>query len=139
MSTTSNGTRAVRPQYRNIHVTQIVAYRLPLAGITSILHRISGGLLFLLLPLVLWLLDRSITSEVSFDTFKAVTSHWFAKLVILALAWAYLQHFFAGIRHLFMDLHLGVDKDSGRRSAAAVIVGTGVVWLAIAAKVVGLY
>ena len=135
----SDLTRPARPIYRNINITQIVGYRLPLAGIISILHRISGALLFLLLPFVLYLFDKSLTSELSFGVFKSVTSGWFAKLVILALAWAYLQHFCAGIRHLFMDLHLGLDKESGKLSAAAAIVLSLVVWVAIALKLFGAF
>ena len=135
----SDLTRPTRPIYRNINITQIVGYRLPLAGIISILHRISGALLFLLLPFVLYLFDKSITSELSFGTFRSVTSGWFAKLVILALAWAYLQHFCAGIRHLFMDLHIGLEKESGKLSAAAAIVVSLVVWVAIAFKLFGVF
>ncbi|MFN9505314.1 MAG: succinate dehydrogenase, cytochrome b556 subunit, partial [Rubrivivax sp.] len=60
-----------RPQFRNIHVSQIVAYRLPPAGIVSILHRISGAVLFLLLPFIIWLFDVSVSSEASFERFRA--------------------------------------------------------------------
>jgi succinate dehydrogenase / fumarate reductase cytochrome b subunit len=109
-----------RRQFRNIHVTQIVKYRLPLAGIISILHRISGFLMFALLPFVLYLLDKSLLSEISFDYMKGFVSHWFVKLIILGLAWAYLHHFAAGIRHLLMDTHLGLDKDSARKSSIGV-------------------
>lgn len=133
----SDLTRPARPIHRNLHITQIVGYRLPLAGIISILHRISGALLFLLLPFVLYLFDKSLTSELSFDDFKSVTSGWFARLVILALVWAYLQHFCAGIRHLFMDLHVGLDKESGKRTAAAAIAVSLILWSAIALKLLG--
>src|ERR1700712_5609000 len=103
----SDLTRPARPISRNININQIVAYRLPAAGVVSILHRISGFLLFLLLPFVLYLFDRSLTSVGTFNAFKAFTSHWYVKVVILVLIWSYLQHFVAGIRHLFMDVHLG--------------------------------
>jgi len=99
---------------------QALQYRLPPAGVVSIFHRISGGLMFVLLPFVLFLLDKSLTSEISFDYLRAFTSNWFVKLVILALSWAYLHHFCAGIRHLLMDLHVGLDKTSGRKSAITV-------------------
>jgi succinate dehydrogenase / fumarate reductase cytochrome b subunit len=99
---------------------QAVHYRLPLAGIVSILHRASGMLMFLLLPFVLFLLDKSLTSEISFEYLKGFVSGWFVKLVILALVWAYLHHFCAGIRHLFMDFHMGLDKVSGCKSSVAV-------------------
>jgi len=93
---------------------------LPLAGVVSILHRVSGALMFFLLPFILYLLDKSLTSEISFEYFRGFTSNWFVKLVILALSWAYLHHFCAGIRHLFMDLHMGLDKNSGRKTSVAV-------------------
>jgi succinate dehydrogenase / fumarate reductase cytochrome b subunit len=99
---------------------QALQYRLPLAGVVSIFHRASGALMFLLLPFVLFLLDKSLTSEISFEYLKGFTAHWFVKLIILALSWAYLHHFCAGIRHLLMDVHMGLDKDSGRRSAVGV-------------------
>lgn len=111
---------AAKPQFRNIGLTDLSRYRLPLAGILSILHRISGAIMFLLLPFVLLLLDKSLMSEISFAHFKGIASHWFVKLVILGLVWAYLHHFCAGIRHLLMDVHLGVDKETGRKSAVIV-------------------
>ena len=135
----SDLTRPARPIYRNINSAQIAGYRLPLAGIISILHRISGALLFLLLPFALVLFDQSITSERSFASFKAFVAGWFVKLVILALAWAYLQHFCAGIRHLFMDLHLGLEKQSGKQTAAAAIAISVVLWLAFALKLFGVF
>src|SRR5690349_16008157 len=92
-----------RPVFRNIHVSQIVSYRLPPAGIVSILHRVSGALLFLLLPFVIWLFDVSVSSEVSYGRFTGAFTAglgflpgWFVKLVALALIWAYLHHFIAG-------------------------------------------
>jgi succinate dehydrogenase / fumarate reductase cytochrome b subunit len=128
-----------RRQFRNIHVTQIVKYRLPLAGIISILHRVSGALMFLLLPFVLYLLDKSLLSEISFEYFKGFTSHWFVKLIILALVWSYLHHFCAGIRHLFMDTHVGLDKDSARKTSVAVFAVSLVVTAAVALKLIGAF
>ena len=96
-----------RRQFRNIHITQIVAYRLPLAGMVSILHRVSGVLLFLLMPFIIWMFDASVTSEISFDVFRSAFAAgvgfipgWFLKLVALGLIWAYLHHLIAGVRHL---------------------------------------
>ena len=97
-------------------------YRLPLAGVVSILHRISGLLMFALLPFALYLLELSIRSEMSFDYFKGIASHPFVKLILLGLVWGYMQHFCAGVRHLVMDLHIGLDKDSARKSAATVLL-----------------
>ena|SRR5213076_3139719 len=131
--------RKVRPQFRNIHVTELANYRLPAAGIVSILHRISGFLMFLLLPFVLYLLDLSIRSEMSFAYFAGIASHPLAKLVILALCWAYFQHFCAGVRHLFMDLHFGLDKDSARKSATSVLVVSLVLTALVALKLFGVF
>lgn len=128
-----------RRKYGVMSFAQTVHYRLPLAGIVSILHRVSGMLMFLLIPFVLFLLDKSLTSEISFEYFKGFTSHWFVKLVILALVWAYLHHFSAGVRHLFMDLHIGLDKDSGRKSAVAVFAVSLPLTLLVALKLFGAF
>ena len=110
-----------RREFRNIHITELSNYRMTLASTVSILHRISGFIMFLALPLVLYMLQMSILSEDSFKYFAGIASHPLSKLVILGLAWAYFQHFCAGVRHLFMDLHLGLDKDSARQSSVAVL------------------
>jgi succinate dehydrogenase / fumarate reductase cytochrome b subunit len=105
-----------------MRLTDALGYRLPLAGLVSILHRISGLLMFVLLPFILYLLDKSLTSEMTFAALQGFVSGWFVKLVILALVWAYLHHFCAGVRHLFMDLHYGLDKHAARKSAVTVLV-----------------
>jgi succinate dehydrogenase / fumarate reductase, cytochrome b subunit len=135
-------TAPTRPVYRNIHVTQIVTYRLPLAGMVSIGHRVSGVLMFLLLPFVVWLFDVSLTSEISYERFAAAYSAglgflpgWFIKLVTLGLIWAYLHHFIAGLRHLWMDLsHSAVEKDFGRISALVTLGASLVLTLALGIK-----
>ena len=116
----SEAVKKNRRQFGVMSLTQALNYRQPPAAIVSILHRASGLLMFLLLPFILYLLDKSLTSEISFEYFRGYTSHGLVKLVILALCWAYLHHIMAGIRHLLMDLHIGVDKDSGRKSAFTV-------------------
>lgn len=110
-----------RREFRNIHVTQIVRYRLPAPGIASILHRVSGALLFLLLPLLVWLFDLSVSSEASFARLNDLVSHGFVKLVLLAVLWAFLHHLVAGVRYLLLDLHVGFDKTAATRSARAVL------------------
>ena len=128
-----------RPEFRNIHVSQIVSYRLPPAGIVSILHRISGAVMFLLLPFVIWMFDTSVSSEASFDAFTSIFESGFVKLVTLGLIWAYLHHFIAGVRHLYMDATHSVTKEFGK-SSAIVTLGLGVVLtLALGAKLFGLY
>ena len=116
-----DGPRRARPEFRNIHVTEIIKYRLPPPGIVSILHRISGFGLFLLLPFLLYLFDLSIMSEQSFGHFQGYMSQVWVKIILLGLIWAYFQHFCAGVRHLFMDVHWAIEKDSARSTALTVI------------------
>jgi succinate dehydrogenase / fumarate reductase cytochrome b subunit len=131
--------RKQRPQFRNIHITELKNYRLPIAGFVSILHRISGFLMFLALPLVLYLFQLSILSEDTFKHFAGIASHPLAKLVILVLAWGYFQHFSAGVRHLFMDLHLGLDKESARKSGTTVLVVSLFLTFVTALKLFGVF
>lgn len=130
-----------RGEFRNIHVSQIVAYRLPPAGIVSILHRASGVLMFLLMPFIVWLFDASVTSEVSYARFTAAFAvgvgflpGWFLKLVALALIWAYLHHFIAGLRHLWMDATHAVTKQFGHSSALVTLVLSVLLTLALGAR-----
>ncbi|MFM8665417.1 MAG: succinate dehydrogenase, cytochrome b556 subunit [Betaproteobacteria bacterium] len=135
-----------RPTYRNIHITQILQYRLPPAGIVSILHRVSGALMFLLLPFIVWLLDVSLSSEISYEQFTAAfgvgigfVPGWLVKLVVLALIWAYLHHFIAGVRHLWMDMTHSVTKEQGHSSAIVTLVSSVVLTVALGAKLFGLF
>jgi succinate dehydrogenase / fumarate reductase cytochrome b subunit len=107
----------VRRIIRNISILDLVHYRLPVSGVLSILHRISGALMFVLLPLCLWLFDLSVRSEPSYQRLRHFAGAWFARLVLAALAWALVHHLLAGIRYLLLDLDLGVDRASARRSA----------------------
>ena len=135
----------VRPVYRNIHVTQLASYRLPLAGWVSILHRISGALMFLLLPFAIWMFDASLGSEVSFEQFRSLfvagawgLPGWLWKLVAFAMIWGYLMHFCAGLRHLWMDATHAVGLEFGRNSALAAIGLSTLLTLAVGAKLFGL-
>jgi succinate dehydrogenase / fumarate reductase, cytochrome b subunit len=127
-----------------------VKYRLPLAGVVSILHRASGGLMFLLLPFLVWLLDNSLSSEASYDVFSSafiagigvgtgVVPGWFVKLVCLALIWAFLHHFIAGVRHLWMDATHSVTKAWGRQSAVVTLVSSLLLTVVLGAKLFGLF
>ncbi|MBF6617055.1 succinate dehydrogenase, cytochrome b556 subunit [Pollutimonas thiosulfatoxidans] len=110
-----------RPQFRNLSVPQILSYRLPLAGKSSIMHRVSGALLFLCIPLVILpLFALSVTSPESFASIQGWVANPLCKLVLLALIWGYLHHFCAGIRYLLLDLHIGNDKHSAQKSAGVV-------------------
>jgi succinate dehydrogenase / fumarate reductase cytochrome b subunit len=134
-------TNKSRPVYRNIHVTDLTTYRLPPAGWVSILHRISGAAMFPLLPFAIWMFDASLTSEISYEQFVSVFSAgafglpgWLWKLVAFALIWAYLLHFCAGLRHLWMDATHEVGLAFGRTSALVVIVLSTVVAFALGFK-----
>jgi succinate dehydrogenase cytochrome b subunit len=120
MSTPAAASRKTRPEFRNIHVTQIVRYRMPPAAMVSIMHRISGAALFLALPFMLWLFDLSLISEDTFDRMALIASGGFAKLVLLFLIWAFLHHLVAGIRYLVLDLHIGLELRQSRSNALAV-------------------
>lgn len=140
MSEAINGVvKKERPEFRNIHLTDIARYRMPLAAFVSVLHRVSGLFIFLLLPFILYLLSSSLTSEITFDYLKGFTSGWFVKLVILALSWSYLHHFCAGIRHVIMDTHVGLDKDSARKSAVSVLVVSLLLAALVALKLFGVF
>jgi succinate dehydrogenase / fumarate reductase cytochrome b subunit len=136
-----------RPEFRNINALKdLPSYRLPAAGIVSILHRISGAMMFLLLPFVIWLFDTSVTSEVSYERFTSVfiagigfVPAWFVKLTVLALIWGYLHHFIAGVRHLWMDATHSVTKEQGHNSAIVTLVLSVLLTVALGAKLFGLY
>ncbi len=108
-----------RPKHLNLFVI-----KLPLPGIVSILHRASGALLFLAIPLALLLLQTSLASEAGFVAVKQALGGGFAKLVLLGLLWALLHHFFAGLRYLAMDMHYCIDLQQTRRSSVAVLVAS---------------
>ncbi len=111
--------------------------RLPLPGILSILHRVSGAAMFLLLPFLLWLFQNSLASPETFAGVKAVVGHPLAKIVLLGLIWFYMHHFCAGIRYLLLDLHKGIELEAARLSSKIVfavsialnlIIGARVLW-----------
>jgi succinate dehydrogenase / fumarate reductase cytochrome b subunit len=137
-----------RPEFRNINAFRdLPTYRLPAPGWVSILHRISGVLMFLLLPFIIWMFDTSISSELSFARFRSAFTAglgfvpgWFVKLVALALIWAYLHHFIAGVRHVWMDVsHAAVSKQFGGMSAKVTLVLSLVLTVLLGLKLFGVY
>ncbi|AYM96709.1 succinate dehydrogenase subunit C [Acidovorax sp. 62] len=137
-----------RPEFRNINAFKdLTTYRMAPAAWVSILHRASGVIMFLLLPFILWMFDTSLSSEISFAKFKAAFNvglyfvpGWFVKLVALALIWAYLHHFIAGLRHLLMDVnHAAVTKEFGKSSAVFTLAVSIGLALVLGAKLFGLY
>lgn len=140
--------RPKRPEFRNINAFKdLTTYRMTPAAWVSILHRGSGIIMFFLMPFVIWMFDTSISSEISFENFKAAFNGgmlhlpgaiW--KLVALALIWAYLHHFVAGLRHLWMDLsHDAVTKEFGKSSAFVTLAVSIPLTLVLGAKLFGLY
>jgi len=136
-----------RPEFRNINaLTDLPTYRLPAAGIVSILHRISGLIMFLLLPLIVWMFDTSVSSEISFAKFSAAFNVGLGfvpavlvKVVVLGLIWAYLHHLIAGVRHVYMDACHAVSKEFGKSSAVVTLVLSLGLTAALGAKLFGLY
>ena len=136
-----------RPEFRNINAFKdLPGYRWPLASLVSGMHRISGAIMFLLMPFIIWMFDTSISSEISFARFKLAFNGgmlglpgFIWKLVALALIWAYLQHFIAGLRHLYMDVNHAVSKEFGKTSAAVTLALSLGLTLVLGATLFGLY
>jgi succinate dehydrogenase / fumarate reductase cytochrome b subunit len=107
-----------RPKYYDLNLAH-----LPPPGLVSIFHRISGALLFFpILPAVIYLLQETLGSEGAYRRWADFFQQPMAKVVLLGLVWLYAHHFFAGIRYLLLDLHIGIDKAPARASAVAVLV-----------------
>jgi succinate dehydrogenase / fumarate reductase cytochrome b subunit len=137
-----------RPEFRNINAFgDLPGYRWPVAAIASGMHRVSGLLLFLAMPFIMWMFDTSISSEISFAKFKAAFNVGFGpvpgfliKLVALALIWSYLHHFICGLRFLWMDTsHAAVTKQFGASSAKVTIALSLALTVILGAKLFGLY
>ena len=120
--------KAIKKRPGTMRLVDATQYRLPPAGWVSILHRVSGLVLIILMPFVIWMFDTSLSSEVTFTQFTAAFTGgigfvpaFVVKLAALALIWGFLQHFCAGVRHLYMDFTHTVDKEFGRVSALVAI------------------
>ena len=125
----------------NMRLLDALAYRLPLAGLVSILHRASGIVMFLLMPFIIWMFDTSLTSEITYSQFTAVFNGGVGfvpgvvfKLIALALIWAYLHHFIAGLRHLWMDATHAVTLEFGRQSAVVTLAASVLLTLVLGVK-----
>jgi len=153
MSELDTSPKSKRREFRNINAfSDLPGYRLPIAGLISILHRISGAIMFLMLPFIIWMFDVSVSSEISFDRFKRVFNlgmplmrdtmvpGWFMKLVVLVLIWAFTHHLIAGLRHLWMDVsHTAVSKSFGKSSATATLALSIGLTVIFGAKLFGAY
>ncbi|MDP3036179.1 MAG: succinate dehydrogenase, cytochrome b556 subunit [Rhodocyclaceae bacterium] len=118
-----------RPKYLNL-----IKIKLPIAGIASILHRVSGVGIFLMLPLLVWLLELSLRSPESFQAMQSVAAHPLLKLILIGLLWALLHHFCMGIRILLIDMHIGVEKAQASASAKMVLAVSLPLTLIVGAK-----
>ena len=121
--------KKARPVWYNLNLLN-----LPVPGLVSIFHRISGVLLFVGLIWLLFLLDMSLSSEADFDRFKSYVSLPIVKLALLVILWSYLHHFCAGIRYLFLDIHKGLDLATARATSYAVFAVSLVLTVLIGAK-----
>jgi succinate dehydrogenase / fumarate reductase cytochrome b subunit len=108
--------RKPRPKYLNL-----VKIRLPLPGIISIMHRVSGAALFLLIPFLLYVFQMSLESERGFAAIRGALTTPLAKVALILVLWGFLHHFCAGIRYLVLDLDIGTDLPAARASSAAVL------------------
>jgi succinate dehydrogenase / fumarate reductase, cytochrome b subunit len=120
-----------RPKYYDLNLLH-----LPPAGLVSIFHRVSGGLLFLGIPVLLYTLQLALSSEAGFAQVKQCLSMPLAKIALLGITWLYAHHFFAGIRYLLLDFHIGIEKRPSGISARVVLalgviatlVVAGILW-----------
>jgi succinate dehydrogenase / fumarate reductase, cytochrome b subunit len=119
-----------RPVYLNL-----LAIRQPIPAVASILHRISGAVLFFFgVPVALWAVQTSLASPEAYAGFVTLVRHPAAKLATLVLVWAYLHHLFAGIRHLLQDIQIGIELKPARLSATAGTVAAIVLTLIVGAR-----
>jgi succinate dehydrogenase / fumarate reductase cytochrome b subunit len=119
-----------RPVYLNL-----LKIRLPVPGIVSFAHRITGVLLFLSLPFAVYLLDLSIESQQSFARVQQILHQPFILLLQVVLLWAIAHHFFAGIRFLLIDAEVGVGKSAARTGSWLVLLAEVITVLVIVAGV----
>jgi succinate dehydrogenase / fumarate reductase cytochrome b subunit len=106
-----------RPKYLNL-----LKIKLPLPGVVSILHRVSGALLFAVIPLFLGMFQLTLASAETYENVRQGLASPLVKLVLIGLVWGFLHHFFAGLRYLAMDMDYGLDLDKTRRSSKLVMV-----------------
>jgi len=117
-----------RPKYYDLSLA-----RLPPPGLVSIFHRVTGAFLFFpILPLLLYALATTLGSEAGFNRWHDFFTRPLVKLIAVGVVWLYAHHFFAGIRYLLLDLHIGIEKEPARTSAL-VVLALGVITAGAAA------
>lgn len=126
-----NPAKKNRPKNLNL-----LTIRLPINAMVSILHRVSGLSLFLMLPLLLLAFQQSLMSEAGFAKVTHLLNAWWIKSLLIGLAWAFFHHFYAGLRHLAADVHWMTSLQKARFSgrvvlwlvAISVVIFTIVIW-----------
>jgi succinate dehydrogenase cytochrome b subunit len=112
------------PKQRPVYLS-LTRIRLPLPGIVSFLHRVSGAGLFLVgLPVLLYAVQASLASPESFASLRALFAMPLVKIVLIGLVWAYLHHFCAGLRYLLLDVHQFIELKPARQSSAVVLIAS---------------
>ncbi len=106
-----------RPVYLNL-----LKIRLPITGVVSIAHRISGLLLFLAIPFSIYMVDLTLESETGFEQGMRLLGQPVVQVILIVLVWSFVHHLLAGIRYLALDFDLGVEKTSSKMSAMIVLV-----------------
>jgi succinate dehydrogenase / fumarate reductase cytochrome b subunit len=118
-------------RYRFLLYLNLLQIRLPVAGIMSIVHRITGVLMFLATPAMIYLLDLSLSGPHGYAGAAQLIQSGLGMLVVFGMLWGLLHHLLAGIRYLLLDIHIGVDKPWYRYSAWAVLVAAPVLALGL--------
>jgi succinate dehydrogenase / fumarate reductase, cytochrome b subunit len=113
--------RMKRPKNLNL-----LTIKLPINALVSILHRASGVILFLLLPILLLAMQLSLASEAGYAMLGQLFNHWVVKLCLIASSWAFFHHFYAGIRHLLQDVHWMTSLQKSRFTGRLVLVLVGI-------------
>jgi succinate dehydrogenase / fumarate reductase cytochrome b subunit len=120
-----------RPKYYDLNLLN-----LPMPGLVSIFHRITGVAMFLfLIPLVLFILQTTLSSEAGFAAWKGYFANPIVKLIVVGFVWAFMHHLFAGIRYLLLDLHIGIAKEPAQSSARVVLIAGLVATALFAARI----
>ncbi len=109
--------------------------RLPINAIVSIMHRMSGMALFLMIPALLWALNASVQSAQTYVDLSLALKHWLVKLLLIALSWAFFHHFYAGLRHLAMDVHWMTTLQKARLSSRLVLALVAISVILFAVKI----
>jgi succinate dehydrogenase / fumarate reductase cytochrome b subunit len=115
-----------RPKYLNL-----LQIQMPIPAIISIMHRVSGAVLFFALPLLLWVWQQSLVSFGAFGELRLFFANWLVKLIAIGLLWGFFHHLLCGLRFLALDLHIGGELEAARASSRAVFAG-GILLAAVA-------